>query len=71
VEVSDLWVRRFLRMTRHMERLAGLALTHESGEAYTRYRYWLHFAHHCERATSVVSRDLDYQPLEQMSVGLT
>jgi hypothetical protein len=50
-----------------MERLAGLAPTHESREAYTRYLQWLPFAYRCERATSVVSRDLDYQPMNQMS----
>ena len=62
VETSDLWVGRFLCMSGYMERLAGLSPTHEYQEAYTRYRQWLPFAYRCERANSVVSQDLDYQP---------
>jgi hypothetical protein len=63
VETSDQWVARFLRMGRHMERLAGVASTNAPLEAYTRYRQWLPFAYRRERATAVVSRDLDYQPV--------
>jgi hypothetical protein len=64
VETSDLWTGRFLRMSRHMEKLARLAPARESQEAYMRYQQWLPFAYRCDRATSEVSRDLDYQPLE-------
>jgi hypothetical protein len=47
-----------------MEKLARLAPARESQEAYMRYQQWLPFAYRCDRATSEVSRDLDYQPLE-------
>jgi hypothetical protein len=66
VETLDLWVSRFLRMSRHMEKLARLAPARESQEAYMRYQQWLPFAYRCDRATAEVSRDLDYQPLETM-----
>ena len=47
-----------------MERLARLVPGRESQEeAYLRYRQWLAFAYRYGRATSVVSRDLDYQPM--------
>jgi hypothetical protein len=62
-QTSDIWTRRFLRLSRDMEQLAKLAPARESKDAYTRYRQWLPFAYRCERATSVVSRDLDYQPM--------
>jgi hypothetical protein len=61
-QTSDVWLGRFLRMSRDVEHLAGLGPAHESQEAYVRYRQWLPFAYRCERATSVVSLDLDYQP---------
>jgi len=59
---SDIWAGRFLRLSRDMEQLAGLAPASESQETYTRYRQWLPFAYRCGRALSAVSRDLDYQP---------
>lgn len=62
-ETTDTWAGRFLRMSRHMERLARLPPAHEPREAYMRYRHWLPFAYRCERATSAVSLDLDYQPM--------
>jgi hypothetical protein len=49
-----------------MEQLARLAPAREPQEAYMRYRQWLPFAYRCDRATSAVSQDLDYQPLNQM-----
>jgi hypothetical protein len=63
VETSDVWLGRFLRLSRDMEQLARLAPAQESQEIYMRYRQWLPFAYRCERATSAVSRDLDYQPM--------
>ena len=61
VETSDIWVGRFLRLSRAVEHLASLAPVREPREAYTRYRQWLPFAYRCERAISAVSRDLDYR----------
>jgi len=61
-ETTDIWAGRFLRLSRDMEQLARLVPASESQEPYTRYRQWLPFAYRCERATSVVGRDLDYQP---------
>jgi hypothetical protein len=59
----DLWAARFLLLTRDMTQLARLACGTDAREAYARYRQWLPFAYRCEQATSVVSQDLDYQPL--------
>lgn len=63
METSDIWAGRFLRLSRDMEQLARLPPASESQGAYMRYRQWLPFAYRCERAISVVSRDLDYQPM--------
>jgi hypothetical protein len=65
-ETSDIWVIRFLRLSRDMEQLARLAPALESQEAYMRYRQWLPFGYRCEQATYVVSRDLDYQPMPRI-----
>ena len=62
-ESSDIWVPRFLHLTGEMTRLAKLTTTEDLQEVYARYRQWLPFAYRCELATSVVSRDLDYQPM--------
>jgi hypothetical protein len=68
-ESPDLWVGRFLRLTRYMERLAKLPPANDSLEVYTRYRQWLPFAHRCEQARLAVSRDLDYQPARERFNG--
>ena len=67
-ETSDIWVIRFLRLSRAMEKLAGAASVNDSREAYTRYGQWLPFAYRCERAISVVSLDLDYRPMQPDSM---
>ncbi|MGA2366408.1 MAG: hypothetical protein ABSG12_13055 [Steroidobacteraceae bacterium] len=59
----DVWVRRFLHMTGEMMRLAKIDAISDSREAYTRYRQWLPFAQRSAQVTSVVSLDLDYQPM--------
>jgi hypothetical protein len=64
---TELWLARFMVLTRDMERLARLAPQSEPREAYARYRQWLPFAYRCEQITSVVGRDLDYQPLRRKS----
>jgi hypothetical protein len=63
VETSDIWLRRFLRLTREMRRLAKLTVTDDPQEIYARYRQWLPFAHRAAQATLAVSLDLDYQPM--------
>jgi hypothetical protein len=68
VETSDIWVGRFLRLSRAVEHLASLAPVREPREAYTRYRQWLPFAYRCERAISAVSRDLDYRLISRDSM---
>jgi hypothetical protein len=60
---ADAWVDRFLDLNHDMERLTGIAPNRESQDAYARYRQWLPFAYRCAQATSVVVRDLDYQPM--------
>lgn len=62
-ETTDIWVGRFLLLTRDMARLARLAPTDDLEDLYSRYRQWLPFAYRAEQVTSAVSRDLDYQPL--------
>jgi hypothetical protein len=62
---ADTWVDRFLSLNRSMERLRGTMPDQGLQEAYTRYRQWLPFAHKCAQATSMVIRDLDYQPMPQ------
>ena len=68
VETSDIWVGRFLRLSRAVEHLASPAPVREPREAYTRYRQWLPFAYRCERAISAVSRDLDYRLISRDSM---
>ena len=63
VETPDIWVRRFLRLTGEMLRLANLTASDDSQEIYARYRQWLPFAHRAAQATLAVSLDLDYQPM--------
>jgi hypothetical protein len=63
VETPDIWVRRFLRLTGEMTRLAKLAASDDSQELYARYRQWLPFAHRSAQAILAVSLDLDYQPM--------
>jgi hypothetical protein len=62
-ETQDVWVGRFLAMTREMARLAKLTTTDDSQEIYARYRQWLPFAQRATQATRAVSLDLDYQPM--------
>jgi hypothetical protein len=59
---SDVWAGRFLQLNRAMEQLARVVPSRESLDAYARYRQWLPFAYRRDRATSVISRDLAYQP---------
>jgi hypothetical protein len=66
VETTDMWLGRFLHLTRKLEQLAGLSFALDSRETYTRYLQWLPFAYRCERVTSVVSQDLDYQPTQRI-----
>jgi hypothetical protein len=63
VDPRDIWLDRFLRLTRQMARLTKLAEIDDLPEAYARYRQWLPFAYRCRQTTRMVSRDLDYQPL--------
>jgi hypothetical protein len=62
-EIPDIWVGRFLHLSRTMEQLTRLVPARDAEEAYTRYKQWLPFAYRCERATSAVSQDLAYLPL--------
>lgn len=66
VETTDIWVGRFLHLSRRMAQLAGISFAPDPRETYARYLQWLPFAHRCERVTSVVGRDLDYQPTQQI-----
>jgi hypothetical protein len=63
VTTADVWVERFLSLNHEMARFTGATPAQESTEVYLQYQQWLPFAYCCERATSVVIRDLDYQPM--------
>ena len=60
---TDAWVERFLSLNHRMAQLTGPTRAQESAEVYGRYRQWLPFAYRCDRASSVVIQDLDYQPM--------
>jgi hypothetical protein len=61
----DPWLDRFLSLNHHMTQLTGATSAEEPAAVYARYRQWLSFAYRCQRATSQVVMDLDYQPMLQ------
>lgn len=62
-EPSNLWLNRFLLLTRNMAELVKVDAKENPRAVYERYRQWLPFAYRAEQMTVAVSQDLDYQPI--------